>query len=107
MKWLLLFLWNPAEAFDWYDMRQSPPRIDHGKVVPDLLVQALTALILWLGFVRQEWPPIAWGILLLSAAFGRSMFTRFLSRATINVSDASVHTLTEQVHGGSSADFKA
>lgn len=80
MKWLWLLLHDPGRALDWYN---GAGHYDHAKVVPDLVLFALVVLQLVVGFSTMKLPPMGWGIIDLSAAFGYGAWRAFLRSRTV------------------------
>lgn len=76
MRWILAFLWNPADALDWHD---DKGKIDHAKAAGDLIVFAFATMIITVALQTRTFPPVLWGIVLVSGAMGTRVFMAFIN----------------------------
>jgi hypothetical protein len=95
LPWYFLVVLDPAEALDWYDHRAKPPRLDHAKVVPDLVLAVMVLLqVIW-SLRTGQLPGIWYLIVDLSAAFGHAAWRQFLARVSYTGSTAETTIKTE------------
>lgn len=80
----------------WLDWRDSSGKMDHGKVVPDLVLAVLLSLQVCVTVQTGRLPDFVWGVMDLSAAFGHASWRAFLRNKTATV-QASVVAATETV----------
>jgi len=95
MKWLLRLLVDPADALDWTD---EHGRIDHGKVMADLVILALLFAVIRVSVLANAFPPIAWGITLIAGAMGSRVFIAFLRSRTVTSTETLTDPLTRNIN---------
>lgn len=93
MRWLWLLLRDPATALDWHDPHG---KLDHGKVVPDLILVVLVLILLLVSLRTQAYPPASWGLIVISAAFGSSSWRALLRSRVLRVTDAQRTTVIRE-----------
>lgn len=84
MKWLWMLLKNPADALDWWD---TADKLDHGKVMADIVILSMLAVTLVVALHTGLFPPAYMVVALIAGGMGPRIFLALIRSKSITTQE--------------------